>query len=305
MHITAEGMELDTLVSSNGPVIQYGDIKLPKRYVIVANHQLSNDFMFLWLLSYYGKRVGGMMGLLLDNLKHVPLFGWMLEFFDFVFMHRNWKHDGSRLMTRVRKLATGWEREEELAFFVFPEGALLTDKWREKMQQFAMKNNITRLPERTLLPHVTGLYTVLDNLRDSNVDYLYDVTIAYEGLYSHETPSEVYSIARQYWYRGYPKGVHLRVRRWHIPTEVPIDAGQEVFGQWLMDRWLEKDAMLKRFYATGSMALGATPEERQAETVICPSHPRSYLVESMPFVALVALYGAVCWGLWNAILMLF
>ncbi|KAI9592640.1 hypothetical protein BDF19DRAFT_208587 [Syncephalis fuscata] len=205
----------------------------------------------------------------------------------------------------MNELATGWEREKDLALFLFPEGVLINEKRRVITREFAMKNNITNIPKHTLLPRVTGLYTILDNLRDSNVDYIYDVTLGFEGLSSSETPSEVYSVSSQYWYGGHPKGVHMRIRRWHIPTEVPLDAGQEVFGQWLLDRWMEKDEMLKRFYTTGSMAIGATPEERQAETIICPSHARSYLIESIPFVVLTTLYSAVIWGSWKFLMLWF
>ena len=113
---------------------------------------------------------------------------------------------------------------------------------------------------------------------------------------------EVYTVPSQYWHGIHPKGAHLRIRRWHIPTEVPIDADKATFATWLNERWIEKDRMLQRFYATGSMATGTTLEERQAETVVRPTRVRSYCRELIPHILIISLYYWVGRTLWELLI---
>ena len=131
------------------------------------------------------------------------------------------------------------------------------------------------------------------------MEYIYDVTIAYEGLGPNEIPMEVYTIPSQYWYGIHPKGVQLRIRRWHIPTEVPVDADKATFATWSNERWIEKNRMLQRFHATGSMATDTTLEKRQAETVVRPTRVRSYCRELIPHILIISLYYWVGRTLWE------
>ena len=114
-----------------------------------------------------------------------------------------------------------------------------------------------------------------------------------------EIPKEVYTIHSQYWYGGHPKGIYLRIRRWHILTEVPIDADKATFTNRLNERWIEKNRMLQRFHATGSLVTDTTLEERQTETVVRSTRVRSYCRELIPHILIISFYYWVGRTLWE------
>jgi lysocardiolipin and lysophospholipid acyltransferase len=141
---------------------------------------------------------------------------------------------------------------------------------------------------------VTGLYHILSQLEGSNIEYIYDLTMGLSGITADDIPEDVYRILDCYWKGENASEIHIRVRRWHIPTQVPIQDGPEVFNEWLRARWMEKDEMLKRFYATGSLAVGETESERRLETVIKPMRVRSILWTLVPVFILWGLFWLIC-----------
>jgi len=51
-------------------------INLPDRLVIMANHQAYTDWMYLWIIACYAGHSRGIIILLKDTLKHIPIVGW-------------------------------------------------------------------------------------------------------------------------------------------------------------------------------------------------------------------------------------
>jgi hypothetical protein len=146
------------------------------------------------------------------------------------------------------------------------------------------------LPKHCLLPHVRGIQHILKELQGGDVDYLYDVTIGFEGEKPDTYPNQIYTLRSVYMLGRSPPGIHLHVRRWHIPTQIPAIDGTDAFTHWLRDRWMEKDELLARFYATGTMAKGSTLAEQAANTVVRPIVLRSMLLESIPTLLIIAIY---------------
>ncbi|RKP10704.1 acyltransferase-domain-containing protein [Thamnocephalis sphaerospora] len=300
MYITAEGMSLGELFE-DGVVSEWGDLKLPSRVVVMANHQTYPDFLYIWVFAYLAKLHGAMLILLKSGFEHLLLIGSGMKFFDFVFLRRQWGADRANITARLERAKGGWERDNPLALLIFPEGTVLSEGTRSKMYAFAKKTDQFKLPKHCLLPRVTGLYHILDKLQDGNVDYLYDLTMAFSGLGADEIAEDVYKLVDSFWYGENAERLHIRVRRWHISTEVPVQEGVEAFGAWLNERWLEKDQMLERFYATGSLALGATEAEREDETVVQPMCVRSRTHDLAPVALLFGIY----WMAWRLVCTVF
>lgn len=63
---------------------------------------------------------------------------------------------------------------------IFPEGTNASDNGRRKSAQWAEKTGIKDM-EHQLLPRSTGMFFCLNEL-DGTVDYVYDCTLAYEGI---------------------------------------------------------------------------------------------------------------------------
>lgn len=51
-------------------------INLPDRLVVMGNHQAYLDWMYLWILSAYAGHSQGIIILLKESLKNIPIIGW-------------------------------------------------------------------------------------------------------------------------------------------------------------------------------------------------------------------------------------
>jgi len=61
-------------------------INLPDRLVVMANHQAYTDWMYLWILACYSGHSRGVIILLKEGLKKIPVVGWgMVSLSIFIF----------------------------------------------------------------------------------------------------------------------------------------------------------------------------------------------------------------------------
>jgi lysocardiolipin and lysophospholipid acyltransferase len=58
-------------------------INLPDRLVVMANHQAYTDWMYLWILACYSGHSTGVIILLKEGLKKIPVVGWGMVRFSF------------------------------------------------------------------------------------------------------------------------------------------------------------------------------------------------------------------------------
>jgi 1-acyl-sn-glycerol-3-phosphate acyltransferase len=122
--------------------------------------------------------------ILKESLKYVPVMGWGMQFFSFIFLSRNWTKDKDRFAHRLDKLKRKQEGHGDVYnpmwILIFPEGTNLSKNGRAKSASWAKKQNIPDL-QHALLPRSTGLRFCLDEL-DNTVEWVYDCTLAYEGI---------------------------------------------------------------------------------------------------------------------------
>lgn len=144
--------------------------------------------------------------ILKESLKKIPIIGPGCMFFGFIFMSRKMEVDRPRLAHRLGKLKTRHmpmiqsqvELEEEydkygdlivpdngsfldpMWLLLFPEGTNLSDNGRVKSAKWAEKTGV-KDPAHLLLPRSTGTFFCLNELKGT-LDYVYDCTVAYEGI---------------------------------------------------------------------------------------------------------------------------
>lgn len=126
--------------------------------------------------------------ILKESLKYVPILGWGMQFFSFIFLSRNWTKDRERFAHRLQKLrrpqgkdgTTGKEVYNPMWMVIFPEGTNLSVNGRRKSGAWAEKMGISDM-RHMLLPRSTGLRFCLEELGES-VEWIYDCTLAYEGI---------------------------------------------------------------------------------------------------------------------------
>jgi 1-acyl-sn-glycerol-3-phosphate acyltransferase len=162
-------------------------------------------------------------------------------------MARKWEQDEPRLAHRLSKLAAA--KDDPMWLLIFPEGTNLSPNTLPKSQSWAKKEDISPHPKHLLLPRTTGLKFCLENLQ-STVHWLYDCTIAYEGVPAGDFPQDYYTLRSLYLEGRPPTGVHMYWRKFRV-EDIPLDT-KEGFDEWLRDRWMEKDVLLDHFYQEGA-----------------------------------------------------
>ncbi|CAJ0760541.1 24228_t:CDS:2 [Entrophospora sp. SA101] len=189
-------------------------LELPERIILIANHQ-------------------GM------------------QFFQFIFLKRNWAVDKGPLTKQMTRFARS---NDPLWLLIFPEGTIVSEETRVTSKKFADKTGLVD-HKYVLLPRSTGLHFCKSALGKS-IDYLYDLTIGLEGVSREIYPQDIYTLRSIYFEGKFPRNVHVHVRRYKI-SEIPQD--EDKFTIWLRDRWSEKDVMMEEFYKNGRFSSYESP----------------------------------------------
>ena len=161
--------------------------EFPERLVLIANHQLYSEWLYLWWISYTSRMHGHIFIVLKEVLKYIPIIGPGMMFFGFIFVARNWAKDQERIRHRLQKLTSrhggplsGSQSLDPMWLLIFPEGTNLSSNTRKSSAKWAEKQGIPDLHHQ-LLPRSTGLHFALSELKGS-VDWVYDCTLGYEGV---------------------------------------------------------------------------------------------------------------------------
>ena len=108
-------------------------------------------------------------------------------FYGFIFMSRKMATDQPRIAYRLNKLKekhsgplSGSQGLDPMWLLLFPEGTNASDNGRERSAAWAKKTGVKDV-QHTLLPRSTGSFFCFNELKDT-VDFVYDCTLAYEGI---------------------------------------------------------------------------------------------------------------------------
>lgn len=231
--------------SMRGQLYQMDDGALkcnfPHRLVLMANHQLYTDWLYLWWIAYTNKMHGRIYIILKESLKSLPIFGWGAQFYNFIFLSRKWETDRFRFSRALHHLKNP---QDPMWLLIFPEGTNLSAVTKEKSASWSKKVGIPDMKHQ-LLPRTTGLQFCLQQLRKST-NWLYDCTIAYEGVPKGMYGQDVFTLRSSLFEGRPPKSVNMFWRRFRI-SDIPIDDDQ-AFSRWLNNRWREKDYILEYYY---------------------------------------------------------
>ncbi|KAF6824947.1 lysocardiolipin acyltransferase [Colletotrichum plurivorum] len=228
----------------------------PERLILIANHQIYTDWLYLWWVAYANEP--GMHGhfyiILKESLKYIPLVGWGMMFYGFIFMSRKMATDRPRLAHRLNKLKEhqhvgpdGKKTLDPMWLLLFPEGTNLAANGRRKSAAWAEKTGL-KDPEHVLLPRSTGMFFCLSELKGT-LEYVYDCTVAYEGIPRGKFGEQYFSLVSTYFQGRPPKSVNFHWRRYRV-ADMPLH-DQKEFDAWVRERWYEKDALMEEYVSTG------------------------------------------------------
>ncbi|KAH0544408.1 hypothetical protein FGG08_001434 [Glutinoglossum americanum] len=226
----------------------------PERIIFIANHQLYSDWLYLWWIAYTNSMHGHMYIILKESLKYIPIIGPGMMFYGFIFLARRWAKDKPRFEHRLQKLKSshsgplsGSKGLDPMWLMIFPEGTNLSLNGRNSSAKWAEKQGMKDLKHQ-LLPRSTGLLFCLKELKGT-VDWVYDCTVAYEGIPRGKYGQDIFTLPSTYFQGRPPKSVNMYWRRFPV-SSIPVD-DQKAFEQWVLDRWIEKDALLERYLQNG------------------------------------------------------
>ncbi|KJR87676.1 uncharacterized protein SPSK_07530 [Sporothrix schenckii 1099-18] len=275
------------------------EFDFPSRMVMIANHQIYTDWIYLWWVGYANKRrMDGFIYIILkESLKYIPILGAGMQFFGFIFMSRKMSVDRPRMAHRLKKLraphtdADGKTYLDPMWLLLFPEGTNASANGRRKSAAWAQKMNY-KDPEHILLPRSTGMYFCLTELKGS-VEYVYDCTVAYEGIPRGKYGEDYFSLSSTYFEGQPPKSVNFHWRRFRV-DDIPLETA-EAFDQWLRDRWYEKDAIMEQYMSTGRLpASSAKVEDGERPEYVETEVRTQYLGEILQVFSVVGTVWLLC-----------
>ncbi|CCC11924.1 hypothetical protein SMACR_05137 [Sordaria macrospora] len=260
------------------------EFNFPERMVMIANHQIYTDWLYLWWVGYANApRMHGYLYIILkESLKYLPIVGQGMMFYGFIFMSRKMNVDQPRLAYRLGKLKTkhthnGRQYLNPMWLLLFPEGTNCTQNGRNKSKKWADKIGI-KDTEHVLLPRSTGIYFCLKELKGT-VEYVYDCTVAYEGVPRGMYGDQFFTLSSTYLRGQPPKSVNFYWRRFAV-DDIPLE-NQDEFDVWLRERWYEKDALMEQYLTTGRFPPSPPTKEGghegHLETEVRARHPLEFL----------------------------
>lgn len=244
---------------------------LDTRAIIMANHQIYTDWVFLWWCGYINNVADNVYIILKKSLRKIPILGYGMANYNFIFLSRKWETDKPQMSQQLLQLEhftkTGNENKDldlkKHWLIIFPEGTNMSDNRKEASDKYIAKIG-TKPLNHVLLPRVRGLYFSTLRLSDTT-KYMYDVTIGYAGHKPQEFAQDIFTLLGTYLHGKGPESVSLHFRAFEIGqipnvvldtsktlTEEEDERNMEQFQSWIYDRWYEKDELMEKYYQTGS-----------------------------------------------------
>lgn len=72
--------------------------------IIIANHQVDADWWYIWQAARHYNGAGNIKIVLKDQLKYVPIVGWGMRLFEFLFLRRNIEQDAKQIKGAVESV---------------------------------------------------------------------------------------------------------------------------------------------------------------------------------------------------------
>lgn len=213
--------------------------------IIIANHQVDADWWYIWQAARHHESAGNIKIVLKEQLKFVPIIGWGMRLFEFLFLKRSIDHDAKHIKAYMDSLI-----DDDFPFWlvIFPEGTTIHTEYVTKSRAFAEKTNRPKF-NHVVLPRTAGLQVILDAVEKVQPD-IYDLTLAFPS-YSGEIPT---------FDMGYDRKIDTQVPSMksllagkktgpisiHSRRFSYADAKKDLQG-FLDTRWAEKDVRMAHF----------------------------------------------------------
>eukprot|EP00189_Rhodosorus_marinus_P003418 CAMPEP_0113964944 /NCGR_PEP_ID=MMETSP0011_2-20120614/7460_1 /TAXON_ID=101924 /ORGANISM="Rhodosorus marinus" /LENGTH=351 /DNA_ID=CAMNT_0000977381 /DNA_START=146 /DNA_END=1204 /DNA_ORIENTATION=+ /assembly_acc=CAM_ASM_000156 len=213
-----------------GKFSSYGEQAPPNaKVLVVTNHVTDMDWAGgLSYLTRFGEPFpGGAKAIAKNTLMHIPIFGWLTYFLEFMYIKRDWESDKHTLTKQANQLGTS---RLPFALCLFPEGTRKTPKKHAQSQEFCKKNGYPVL-NNLLYPRFKAFTLIAMTMRDQ-LDGVIDITLFFDG--EHPNMADAFS-----------RKINCKcnfICKYYPMNELPEK--EEELEEWLRNIWVKKDALL-------------------------------------------------------------
>jgi len=198
--------------------------------VVICNHNCRVDWLFFWCLAARYGKCGQLCIAVKSELKNVPLFGWAIQAFCFLFLSRADREKDIESIYRVLG------QFDPIFLLIFPEGTDLSESNVAKAQKYGSTLKPPLIWHHVLIPKMLGVRAAILALKPK---VIYDVTISY--LNENQKRLDGFDCCTG----NLPISVRFHVER--IPLSADITSDTFLFKSWLFDRWAKKEKLLSSF----------------------------------------------------------
>ena len=199
--------------------------------LIISNHQLYIDWVYIWSLLSWNKVEGSLYIIMKRSLQFMPIIGPAMKVANFVFLSRNWATDQFKLRRRLMRIENF---DPNYNLLIFPEGTTMSKDSVEKMNTYAKM--IDSVPFKNLLfPRVTGTFATINSL--SKIKGILNITFGYECK-KEGFLEDIFGIWEAFGKAVIPRVAHVKLE--FVPiAEIPKD--KDGLSVWLKKVFSEKD----------------------------------------------------------------
>lgn len=202
--------------------------------LLICNHHSRVDWMYIWCMCAHLGVTRRLKIALKGSLRKVPLFGWAMQSFLFIFLSRADRDADLASLTDTLWHMCAWG--DDTWVLIFPEGTDLSPKNKQLSDEHADAKGIARY-RHVLHPRSAGFVVAVNTLWD-RLDAVYDLTIRYENP-AAVAGSEDPRPSEKWMLKGvFPRAVHVSAERFP-KRELPSDP--ESCATWLAARWKIKE----------------------------------------------------------------
>ncbi|CBH11183.1 acetyltransferase, putative [Trypanosoma brucei gambiense DAL972] len=225
--------------------------------LIILNHRCHLDWLVMFPFLARAGIAKSLRIVLKVGLSRVPIFGWSMQLFRYLFLTRKWASDRSHVV----RMMDYYKNSDGTVVFLFPEGTDLTESSVKKSNAYALRNNLPQFYQ-VLNPRSTGMIEMKNMIGAENIDEIVDVTMGYTdfvrgerpneaSLLNGRTPSKIHIVCTRHCFSndqqdGWEVGDRVKGLRGKGLFSVPAD--DEALKNWLTDRFAKKELLLSRFY---------------------------------------------------------
>ncbi|KAK6460740.1 acyltransferase-domain-containing protein [Scheffersomyces coipomensis] len=259
--------------------------KLSPNSIVISNHQVYTDWLYLWFLGYTSNLSQNIF-IVLKDMSNIPVLGYGMKNYNFLFLSRKWETDKviiSKQLDLIDSDAMGTNKQLQqlgkpktiLPYYliIFPEGTVPSIRTKKKSLEYTQFKNLPPL-KHILLPRVRGLLLVLRKLHES-VEVLYDITTGCGDLAAGEIGEDKFSLKNHFIKGNGPPIIYHYIKSWNLKDiplgDLSVDVDDltekelQAFEDWMLKIWYEKDELMDKFYKTGSFT---DPTNKNEKTVV-------------------------------------